>query len=194
MLTKAKFFSIQADTTTDCGNIEDELYMVMHFDPYSQDGAVHVRDRFLTVRRPSRCDAKGLYECFERALAYVGVTDWQTKLIGFGCDGTYVKIGEGGLRGILEESMPWVVVFWCLAHRLELALKDALKGTLFTTIDEMLLRLYYLYHKSPKKCNELNEVVASLMLCLESSELPESVWCIHDSFDWLDRRQFIQVC
>ena len=88
---KQRFFSIQADTTTDCGNIEDELYMVVYFDPHTQDGAVHVRDRFLTVRRPSRCDAKGLYECFERALTYVGVTDWQTKLIGFGCDGTNVN-------------------------------------------------------------------------------------------------------
>ena len=143
VLFKAKFFCIQVDTTTDCGNIEDELYMVVYFDPHTQDGAVQVRDRFLIVRRPSHCDAKGLYECFERALTYVGVTDWQTKLIDFGCDRTNVNIREGGLRSILEESVPWVAVFWCLAHRLKLALKDALKGTLFTTIDEMLLRLYY---------------------------------------------------
>ena len=33
------------------------------------------------VRRPSRCDARGLYDCFERALTYVGVTDWLTKLV-----------------------------------------------------------------------------------------------------------------
>ena len=38
-----------------------------------------------------------------------------------------------------------------LVHRLELALKDALKGTLFTVIDEMLLRVYYLYKNSPKE-------------------------------------------
>ena len=39
---------------------------------------------------------------------------------------------------------------WCLAHRLELAIKDALHGTAFDLVDEMLLRLYYLYEKSPK--------------------------------------------
>ena len=45
-------------------------------------------------------------------------------------------------------------------------MKDALKGTPFSNIDGRLLWLYYLYH-----CNEL-EVVASLKLCLEYSELP----------------------
>ena len=46
-------------------------------------------------------------------------------------------------------------------------LKDALQGTVFSEIDEMLLRAYYLYEKSPKKCHELDEVVASLKQCLE---------------------------
>ena len=45
--------------------------------------------------------------------------------------------------------------------RLELAIKDALKST-FDEIDEMLLRLYYLYEKSPKKCRELEDIVADL--------------------------------
>ena len=101
-------------------------------------------------------------------------------MIGFGCDGTNVNIGEGGLRGILEQSVPWVAVFWCLAHRLELALKDALKGTLFPTIDEMLLLLYYLYHKSPKKCNELNEVAASLKLCQQLVDIDQFVPVEHN--------------
>ena len=51
---------------------------------------------------------------------------------------------------------------WCLAHRLELAVKDALKGTRFDLIDEMLLRLYKLYNKSPKKCRELEEIIFDL--------------------------------
>ena len=37
---------------------------------------------------------------------------------------------------------------WCLAHRLELAVKDAVKATAFASIDDLLLRLYYLYEKS----------------------------------------------
>ena len=35
-------------------------------------------------------------------------------------------------------------------------------GTVFDTIDEMLLKLYYLYEKSPKKCRELEDLVSEL--------------------------------
>ena len=42
--------------------------------------------------------------------------------MGFGCDGTSVNFGAHGLRGHVEESIPWVVFFWCLAHRLWLSL------------------------------------------------------------------------
>ncbi len=49
-----------------------------------------------------------------------------------------------------------------MAHRLELAVKDALKGTAFDAIDEFLLRLYYLYEKSPKKCRELEDLITEL--------------------------------
>ena len=62
-------------------------------------------------------------------LSFVNVADWQNKLIEFGCDGASLNISARGLRGYLEESVPWIVVFWCLAHCLELALKDALKAT-----------------------------------------------------------------
>ena len=56
---------------------------------------------------------------------------------------------------------------WCLAHRIELAIKDALNGTALELIDEMLLRLYYLYKKYPKKCRELKEIVSNLKECLQ---------------------------
>ena len=36
---------------------------------------------------------------------------------------------------------------WCLAHQMELAIKDALTGTAFDVLDEMLLRFYNLYEK-----------------------------------------------
>ena len=51
---------------------------------------------------------------------------------------------------------------WCLAHRLELAIKNALSGTWFDSIDDMLLKLYYLYEKSPKKSRELMDIINDL--------------------------------
>ena len=55
---------------------------------------------------------------------------------------------------------------WCMAHRLELAVRDALKGSVFDLVDDMLLRLYLIYEHSPKKCRELKEICANLKQCL----------------------------
>ena len=52
-------------------------------------------------------------------------------------------------------------------YRQELAKKDALKGTAFYLVDDMLTRLYYVYEKSPKKCRQLEKVVADLRQCVE---------------------------
>ena len=144
-LSKAKFFSLQADGSTDSGNVKDEVFLAVYFDPYAKDGKVHVCSKFLTVRRPARANVEGLFACLKAGLDYVGVSDWESKPIGFGCDGASVNMGARGLRGFLQLSMPWMVMFWCLAHRLELALKDALKNTYFSHVDELLLRIYYLY-------------------------------------------------
>ena len=57
-----------------------------------------------------------------------------------------------------------------LIHRLELALKDALKATLFHEIDEMLMQIYYLYIKSPKKCRKLDDVITEMKACFEESK------------------------
>ena len=103
----------------------------------------------------------------------MGTANWESKLIGLHCDGASVNMGiKSGLNGLLTEAMPWITFFWCLAHRLELAITDALKNSLFSQIDEMLLRIYYLYEKAPKKCRELDEIVDELKHCLEPSDLP----------------------
>lgn len=129
-----------------------------------------VQDKFLAVRQPKSCTGLGLFKCFESAMEYVGISDWKDRLVGFGCDGASANMALGGLRGQLEEVVPWVVMVWCLAHRLELSLSDSLKNTYFASIDEMLLRLYYLYEKSPKKCHQLEDIVTELKTCLDSDD------------------------
>ena len=88
------------------------------------------------------------------------------KLIGFGCDGTSVNIAERGLIMYLQDVAPWIEVFWCLAYRLELALKDALKSMLFKSVDKMLLQVYYLYEKSPKCAESLRLLLWNLSSAL----------------------------
>ena len=158
-LSRGRFFGLQADGSTDAGNIEDKVFLAVYCDPRAADGRVHVRSKFFPVRCPARANAEGLFVCLKAGLDYVGVSDREKKLIGFGCDGESVNMGARGLRGFLQAPMPSIVVFCCFANRLELALKDALSKTYFTTVDELLLRIYYIYENSPKKCHELNEVV-----------------------------------
>ena len=56
-----------------------------------------------------------------------------------------------GVRAIMKEEMLWTAFVWCMAHRLELAIQDALKDKFSDKVDDMILRIFYLYQKSPQK-------------------------------------------
>ena len=62
-INNAKFFSLLLDSTTDCSNVEEELFLIFFSDPYSNadDGTVHVRDKFFSVRHLARTTGEGLY-------------------------------------------------------------------------------------------------------------------------------------
>ena len=72
------------------------------------------------------------------------------RLVVIATDGTSAKITGGGLKGLVQQKLPWIFWMWCVSHQMELATKDALTGTAFDVLDEILLRFYYLYEKSPK--------------------------------------------
>ena len=55
---------------------------------------------------------------------------------------------------------------------LTVTIKDALKNTYFGTIDELLLRLYFLHENSPKKCRQLQDRVDELKHCFDPSAVP----------------------
>ena len=113
--------------------------------------------------------AEGLYKTLEATLGMLHIPslteDDCTKLIGVGTDGASANVARKGLKGLIGKRLPWVYWSWCLAHRLELAVKDALKSTQFDAIDECLLRLYYLYEKSAKRCRELDDIIIDLKEC-----------------------------
>lgn len=168
-ISRARFFSIQIDA----GNCEAELFLAIYLEKYHQGGKLHICNRFFTVRQPKTATGEGLFNCLKAAFEYVCIDDWKQKLVGLGCDGAQANIAErNGLHGFLKAVVPWVDVSWCLAHRVELSVRDALKPTYFATVDELLLQIYYLYKKSPKKCRELQEVATELQLCFEHADMP----------------------
>ena len=49
--------------------------------------------------------------------------------------------------------------------------KGCSEVSFFSTIDDLLLRLYFIYEKSPKMCHVLNDIMEDLKACLEPSEM-----------------------
>lgn len=77
LLTKVKFFSLQFDGSTDVGNTEDELLLVVFCDPFSADGKI--RSEFYTVKRPKRADAEGLFACLKAAMSFMSIDSWEKR-------------------------------------------------------------------------------------------------------------------
>ena len=63
----------------------------------------------------------------QQSLKHLGIQsidiDNCKKLVGLGTDGASANIANAGLKGIMEKKIIWVYWMWCLAHRLELAIK-----------------------------------------------------------------------
>ena len=118
--------------------------------------------RFFCVAPVKTADASGLVNCLSQCLLLLGVTDileqkqvlevdGKPVLVG-GTDGASVNIGElNGMRGVIQSANPWLMWSWCYAHRLELACKNTLTSSLFRSIEEILLHLYYIYTKNHPK-------------------------------------------
>ena len=121
--------------------------------PSSPMGFIHRASNF----KSSALKEHSTSECHpsESSFKRHNLSEVWNKLIYLSADGASVNSGkESGLIAQIRAEHEWVLFVWCFSHRLELALKDALKD--FTDpVDESLMHLYYLYHKSSKKLREL---------------------------------------
>ena len=79
-------------------------------------------------------------EEFQFQLKCFGINNLRQKVVRFTSDGASVNRGHNeSVKSLLRENSPWLVFIWCIAHRLELALKDALNNIPdFRLVDEML--------------------------------------------------------
>lgn len=153
-LQHANFFSVLIDGATDTSATEKEVIYVLYFDPNNASDEVEVKLSFVHLKDMKKADAQGLKSAIESCFEAldIGRTELYSKLVGLGADGASVNSGEKtGLNGLLKRECPWLLFQWCVAHRLELAVRDALQNTYFKQVDHMLMRLYFIYHKSPKK-------------------------------------------
>ena len=145
-LRKATFFSLLLDGSTDDGNVDKELVLVVWFDKNGGDEKLCTRTSHFKIMRPSTVNAQGLFDTLQEVLQNLGIqaidSEKCTRLVGIGTDGASANITGGDLNGLKEAKLPWMFWMWCLAHRMELAVRDALKMTYFSSVDGMLLNLY----------------------------------------------------
>ena len=170
------------DGSVDKGQVENELMVILYCDQDDTSQEMKTCAQYYSVLEPARSDVNGLIECLGKALKSMSIDDLLSRenvlgvsgyplLIGCGTDSASVNVSDQNrMRGKLVAALPWLFWAWCYAHRLELACKDTLTNSLFRDIDEMLLRLYYVYEKSPKKCCELSDLIGYLR---EVFEYPE---------------------
>ena len=77
----------------------------------------------------------------------------------FESDGTAVNSGlRAGVISFLQHRYgTYIKFFWCLSHRIELALKNALKNDM-QEVDTAMRDLYYIYQNSGKRLRELRSL------------------------------------
>ena len=88
----------------------------------------------------------------------------KAHLIGITTDGASVMTGvDNGVVTLLKRDYPRVKAIHCVAHKLELSIKDALKAVTSTNHFEIFItKLYTLYHQSHKNQRELEIAAASV--------------------------------
>ncbi|XP_014669333.1 PREDICTED: zinc finger protein 862-like [Priapulus caudatus] len=151
-LKEAKFYSIMCDGSTDASVTEKELVYV-HF---VNDKTGEVQSNFFCLSDVKHATAQGLKDGLDEVFTDVDMSV-KGKLVCVCADGAAVNMGvKKGLIALLRnDEMPWLIGMHCLNHRLELASKNAFENTYMDEINSMLLSLYYVYEKSPKRLREL---------------------------------------
>ena len=162
-LGSTNFYSVLMDSSTDKGRIEDVILFCERNEELME---MRTTARYYCVMEPQKTDADGLVDSLGIALKGMGIDDLFDSetvlgiegfpvLVGCGTHGASVNVAEqNGMKGKFQAALPWLHWAWCYTHRLELVCRDAFSSRLFHDIDEMLLRLYYLYEKSPKKSKD----------------------------------------
>ncbi len=152
------FISILADGSTDVGNTEQEIIyitMLQNGKPVTQ--YVEIK----SVRNANAANiAKALKDTLEKKLK---LKNWPDNVMACCFDGAAVMMGHvSGVATNLAQDAPHLISIHCCAHRLELAIKDAMKENVEIELDDILKDTYKNYKKSRTNWDDLREAGDSL--------------------------------
>ena len=115
---------------------------------------------YLDLANLVTADAKGIICIIDFSFGSTSLENWHSKLVGYGSDGALVDSGKKeGVKTISQNDCEWLIGGWCVAHHLEITVKDSLGKNSFSKVDELILCMYYLYKILSKKLPKLGELV-----------------------------------
>ena len=154
-IKRANFITVLADGATDAALIEKEVVYVLFVDPDEFKPALE----FLSLKSVASQDAQGITSAIVDAFQDCDISEKLKRIVFFESDGTSVNSGlRGGVISLLQQRYgKHIKFFWCLSHRIELGLKDALKKDMEEE-DTAMRDLYYIYQNSGKRLRELRSL------------------------------------
>ena len=142
------------DGSTDNSVIEKECIYIL----FTDSDTLELNLCFFSLQDLPSQDAHGIFSAIKNAFEEKDLVDLIERIVFLASDGAAVNTGlNNGLIKLFQDEMPWIAFIWCIAHRLELSIKDALE-TWIQPVNTNLKNLYYMYEKSSKKTRELKEL------------------------------------
>ena len=118
--TDSKFYSFLMDGSTDSGNVEEELVVIMFCKRDASVEEVRSCARYFAIQEPKRADANGLIECLGKALEPLGIEDILDKSSVLGVTGKPLLVGGGtlspGLLGLVGITVTLITRFSLCRH------------------------------------------------------------------------------
>ncbi|XP_069106893.1 zinc finger protein 862-like [Argopecten irradians] len=172
---KSKYVSFTCDGSTDfTGDDMENVYVRVVVDGI-------VEDLFLNIGTANSAASAGIFKFLMETFDNLSL-NIEEKMIGFCADGASNMQGtKTGLAALLKEKWPHIFITHCLAHRLELAFKDAIKKyAVYDRMTTLLLGIYYLYRKSPKQKKNFGRAFEALgMTVILPSRVGGTRWLPH---------------
>ena len=152
------------DGSTDAGNIEDEIFVLLYCLKDDSAEVIRCNARFFSVVASKKADADGLTECSSTVIECLspvlqknGICSEFSKSNLFEVVGKLilvrgetnvasVNVGEQNeMKGKLQKEIPWLFWAWCYRHCLELDCKDALLSNVFKIFQKCYLNFFSIY-------------------------------------------------
>lgn len=152
-LSKIEFFSLMADGSTDKSVMASEIIYIC----YLHEG--EPKCNFISLTECQNEKASGIKSGIVTVLNEF-IPNWEKKLTAVCFDGANVNMGSSaGVSKLLENECGHLISVHCIAHRLELAMSDAIKYVKHINIVEEIVKgVYSYYHSSPKRTKELKAI------------------------------------